>query len=101
MRATFRRHFDPAIIEPVEDAKLIRHGVVIARILAAESVVGHDCGEIVAVLGSLPQSKLRSSALFAVVPWRQNCQASHRRSGHWMIRQADSRVRFCGSCDLP
>jgi hypothetical protein len=100
VRPALGQHFDAAIIKTPEDMKLIRHGVVIARILAAESMVGHDCGEIVAVLGSLPQSKLRSSALFAVVLWRRNLQASHRRSGHWMIFQDDSRVRFCGGCCL-
>jgi hypothetical protein len=100
VRATFRRHFDPAIIKPPEDVKLIRHGVTIARILAAESVVGHDCGETVAALASLPQWTLSNSAVIAMVPWRRNHQASHRRSGHWMIRQADSRLRFWGSCSL-
>jgi len=45
-------HFDPAVIKPPEDVDLIRHGVVVTRILAAKSVVGDDRGEIVAALTS-------------------------------------------------
>jgi hypothetical protein len=67
VRPALAQHLYPAIIDPTHYVKLIRHGVVIALILAAESVVGHDCGEIVLALTSLPQSTLRTNTVIAVV----------------------------------
>ena len=50
MRPAFGQHFDPAVIEPVEDAKLIRHAVVVRGVQVAESVVCDDGCEIVELL---------------------------------------------------
>ncbi len=97
VRPALCQHFDPALIDPVHDAKLVRHAVVVRGVQVAESVVCDDGREIILTLASLPQWTLRTGAVLALVLSPRNRQASHRRSGHWMICQADSRLRFWGS----
>jgi hypothetical protein len=52
VRATFRRHFDPALIDPVEDAKLVCEARIAGRVLAAKSKVFDEGSEIVLALTS-------------------------------------------------
>lgn len=47
---TLRQHFDPALIDPVENAKLVRNAGVVGGVLAAESEVFDEGREIVLLL---------------------------------------------------
>ena len=50
VRPALGQHFDPTLIDPVEDAKLVCDGVVVPRIVAAEPVVGDNGCEPVPLL---------------------------------------------------
>jgi len=78
VRPAVGQHFDPALIKPPEDVKLICHGVMVTRILAAESVVGDDRGEIVLTLGLLAEGPHFDSACGSVVAIRFHRRASVR-----------------------
>ena len=93
-------HFDSALIHPVEDAKLVGTAGVVGGVLAAEFEVREEGCEAVLTLNSSPQWTTGTGAVLALVLSPRNRQASHRRSGHWIICQADSRLRFCGRCSL-
>lgn len=101
MMPAFGPHFDPAFIDPVENAKLVRDAGVVGGVQSAEFEVREEGREIVLTLSSSPQWTTRTGAVLALVLSPRNRQALHRRSGHWMICQADSNVKFWGSSCLP
>jgi len=82
VRPALGQHFDPALIDPVEDAKLICPAWMVAGVQATELEVREEGCETVFALASPAQGTLRIPALFTLVFWGQTPQASHRRSGH-------------------
>ena len=52
MRPALGQHFDPALIDPVEDAKLVREARIVGGVLAAKSKVFDEGSEIVLALTS-------------------------------------------------
>ncbi len=53
MRPALGQHFDTALIDPVEDAKLVRDAGVVKGVQATESDVLDEAREIVPTLTSL------------------------------------------------
>ena len=58
MRPAIGPHFDPALINPVEDAKLVRNAVVVGRVLPTELEVREEGREIVLTRRSLIHQQL-------------------------------------------
>ena len=94
------QHFDPALVDPAEDAKLIGPAGMVGGVQTTELEIRKEGREIVPTLDSSPQRTTRTGAVLAPVLSPRNRQASHRRSGHWMICQANSILGFWGSCSL-
>ena len=53
MWPAFGPHFDPALIDPIEDAKLVCDAVVVGVVPSTEFEVREEGREIVPTLGSL------------------------------------------------
>jgi hypothetical protein len=53
VRPTLGQHFDPALIDPVHEHKIVRHSVVICQAFATKSVVSERCRNPVPLLLSL------------------------------------------------
>ena len=53
MRPALGQHFDPALIDPVENAELVRNAIVVGGVPSTESEVREEGREAVALLDSL------------------------------------------------
>jgi hypothetical protein len=66
VRPAVGQHFDPALIDPFEYAKLIRHAVLVPRIFTAEPVIGDNrcapfCRCALCLRGRIPALRAVSS----------------------------------------
>jgi hypothetical protein len=59
VRPAFGQHFDSALIDPVEDAKLVRETRIVGGVLAAKSEIFDEGREIIPTLGSLTYGSSR------------------------------------------
>lgn len=63
VRPALGQHFDPALIDPVEDAKLVREARIVGGVPAAKSKVFDEGSEIVLTLTSLTYCWSRQSPI--------------------------------------
>jgi hypothetical protein len=81
VRSALGQHFDPALIDPIEDAELIGPAGMVSGVQAAEFQVREEGREIVLTLDSSQQWTTRTGAVLALVVSPRTGQASHRWSG--------------------
>ena len=67
MRPAFGQHFDSALVDPVEDAKLIAPARMVGGMQTAEFEIREESREIVLTLDSSPQWTLRTGAVLALI----------------------------------